>query len=414
MSEKKTKLIKALFISFIVVVLSIMMLEGVDSTFQNDSEKLVVGPIVADVHGMDTGNPFYGLGKLETSDNPEENIYLVLYKENLEDYEYSNYTSQVGLQGIIYRMIVSLKPDVNMYWRFRIVCCFLLVIVLMLIVWQLYKKYGLIFASIFAVVTMISSWVINFSSNLYWIEFTWYIPMLLGLLCLNYKEKRKYIYPLFFVAIFVKCLCGYEYVSTIMMSGIMFLLVEFICNKEERKSIIKSIFIIGVLSVAGFVLAYGIHAYIYGSGNILEGLKLMQVDLIERRTFGNAADFDAFYEDSLNASVFDVLVKYFWASGQASDGKLMLFIALVTGGVLAFEKFKMKKDIKFELSLFIIALCATLSWLILAKSHSYVHIHMNFVLFYFGWVQTSIYIVCNFFIEATGLKFNKLMKRCEV
>lgn len=399
MNKQRSLWIKRILLPLLAVVISLLMLENADGSFQNDSERLAMGPIVAEVREIETDNQPYGLGILTSLDYPEEDVYSFMEKEAIEGFKYKSYKSQIGLQGLVYKAIVHFIPELGMYYVFRVACCFFLTIILLAIVYQLYKKYGALFAVVFGVVSLISPWVVNFSRNLYWVEFTWFIPMLLGLLCINYEEKRKIIYPLFFIAVLVKCLCGYEYISTIMMSGIMFLIVEFICNRKERKKIFKSIFVIGVLSLAGFLTAYIIHAYIYGSGNIIDGLKHMQVDLIERRTFGNAADFDTIYADSLNASIMDVLIKYFWTSGGPLDGKLMLIVTVVSVAVILYRKIVLKESVKFDASLFIITLWSTISWYVLGKSHSYIHTHMNFVLFYMGWIQSSIYIICKSLIR---------------
>jgi hypothetical protein len=344
----------------------------------------------------------YGLGILSSLDYPDENVYSLMSKDIRDSYTYHSYRSQVGIQGMVYTALTRLIPRLDLYLSLRAVCCFLLVIVLMMIVKQLYQKYGLLFAATFAAITFFSPWVVDFSRNLYWVEFTWFVPMLLGLLCLNYESKRNYIYPLFFVAIFVKCLCGYEYLSTIMMSGIMFLLVEAICKPEKRKALFKAILIIGILSVLGFLTAYMIHAYMYGEGDIVGGIKAMQVDLIERRTFGDASDFAPMYADSLNASIVDVLVKYFWSAGRKYDGKLMLLIGLVTILVIICKKKLLKLDNRFDIALFVVTLFTSVSWLILAKSHSYLHTHISFVLFYMGWVQACIYIICKTLLATRG------------
>lgn len=410
MAKRKDRLVKNVVLFIVAIVLSIFMFEGAESTFQNDSESLAVGPIAAEILGVDVDNGGYGLGILSSIDYPDDD-YSFMGLESVEGYEYSIYSSQVGLQGMIYVAITHLLPKLGIYDLFRIACCFFLVVILMMIIKQLYIKYGTFLSAVFGIVTFLSPWIVDFSKNLYWVEFTWFVPMLLGLLCLNYEDKKKYIYPLFFVAVFIKCLCGYEYLSTIMMSGIMFLLVEWVCNKEKRKNIFKTVLIIGVVSVAGFICAYVIHAYMYGSGNIIDGLKLMQVNLIEKRTFGNAADFDPVCADSLNASIFDVLLKYFWTAGgllagRPLDGKLMLFIAIVTIGALIYQRKKLDLNNNFEICLFIVTLLTTLSWLVLGKSHSYVHTHMNFVLFYMGWVQVSIYIICKTALDMHKISVN--------
>ena len=46
-----------------------------------------------------------------------------------------------------------------------------------------------------------------------------------------------------------------------------------------------------------------------------------------------------------------------------------------------------------DIVLYFVFLFSTLSWHILAKAHSYVHTHMNYVLWYFGFVQICIYII---------------------
>jgi hypothetical protein len=196
-----------------------------------------------------------------------------------------------------------------------------------------------------------------------------------------------------------------------MMSGIMFLLVEGICNKDKRKHIIKTVFIIGIFSVLGFLTAYIIHAYMYGAGDIVAGIKSMQVDLIERRTFGNASDFAPEYANSLNASIFDVLRKYFWSSGRPLDGKLMLLVGLVTILALIYQKKKLKLNNRFDIALFVVTLLTTLSWIILGKSHSYIHTHMNFVLFYMGWMQVSIYIVCKTLLVNNGTQIKIVQEK---
>ena len=65
----------------------------------------------------------------------------------------------------------------------------------------------------------------------------------------------------------------------------------------------------------------------------------------------------------------------------------------------------MKKIVLFlTLILFIITLLTTISWFVLGKAHSYIHTHMNFVLFFMGWVQVSIYILCKTIIIKKNMR----------
>ena len=53
---------------------------------------------------------------------------------------------------------------------------------------------------------------------------------------------------------------------------------------------------------------------------------------------------------------------------------------------------KQKIDWKFAI-LYVITACSTISWLFLMKNHSYVHTHLNYILWYFGFIQVCFYIV---------------------
>ena len=57
----------------------------------------------------------------------------------------------------------------------------------------------------------------------------------------------------------LKSLCGYEYISVIMMGSILFLIVDFIVavtqkNKKQSKLIFRTIVILGFIALAGFLL----------------------------------------------------------------------------------------------------------------------------------------------------------------
>ena len=246
-------------------------------------------------------------------------------------------------------------------------------------------------AAVFGLVTLLSPWTQNFSVNIYWVEFTWFIPILLELLVLNHYKKRFLLYPLFFVAIFVKCLCGYEYLSTIMAASIMFFIAEWFVHKEERWKLFRSVLVIGILSVAAFATVYLIHAYYNGFGDIGLGLRYMWSDLVRHRTYGEADMYIGVTKDSLNASVLVVLWKYIGFGNINGIFNLMLSVLVVIS--LVYRNKVQKIDAKLETVLFVSSLLAALSWIVLAKSHSYIHTHINFAMFYLGWAQVSFYII---------------------
>ena len=315
-----------------------------------------------------------------------------------------NYTSQYGLNGKIFRHIARYLDDSHEIATLNLICCILAGIVFSIIVFIIFQKYNSLMAICFFIVFWLSPWVVNFARNLYWVEFTWFIPMLVGLFCawkIENASCRIISYICTFFAIFIKCLCGYEYISTIMMGLISFLLVDLIksiVEQEKRKSLLllKTIVFIGVIALVGFVAAICIHASLRGDGNLIDGIKSIIEQDVLRRTSG--ADLNELKEDywaSLNASVWETCSKYFHFYTNIITGISGSLFSLLCVGPLCIMGYNFyKKRINIEvISMYVIFFFSSVSWFCLAKGHSYVHTHMNYVLWYFGYVQICIYIV---------------------
>ena len=55
-------------------------------------------------------------------------------------------------------------------------------------------------------------------------------------------------------------------------------------------------------------------------------------------------------------------------------------------------------------ALYIVTFLTSVSWFVLAKSHSYVHTHINFVLWYMGYVQVCLYVIVDWIIDRIGVR----------
>lgn len=316
------------------------------------------------------------------------------------------YGSQVGLQGKVFRSIGKHLKEENALQILNLLCSILTAIVLMLVVVLVYKKYNALMSGCFFATFLLSPWVVNFAKNLYWVEFTWFLPMLVGLFCalkINSRKCRILSYILVFVSICLKCLCGYEYISTIMMGTIAFLLADFfvaIHKKDMNKGalLFRTICITGIVALLGFIFAICFHAVYRGGGNITDGIRDIINNDVLRRTYG--ADLNVFIDiqqvaDSLDASTWEVLCQYFSFNTEIMtgiSGNLFPVLCLVPLVIFVFEYRNKQTDVE-NVSLYSVFFLTTVSWFILAKAHSYVHTHMNYVLWYFGFVQICIYII---------------------
>lgn len=395
-------------VSIIVIMLSMLVImTRTSKSFQVDSESLIVDPMLATINNCKWNESNWALGFLKPINGLENgHLYpnIIEYDNKLKQtYSFIEYKSQIGIQGIIFNWIAGISKNINIIIILRWICCFLFVVVALLIALQLKKRYGILLPLVFYGVVILSKWTTDFAPNLYWVMFTWFVPILLGLLCVNYEKKRTFIYPLFFVAIFFKSLCGYEYLSTIMITAEMFLIVEFLVCKERRKDTFKSIIISGLCMFLGFLTVLIIHSVILGEGDLVHGIEIFIHDLVGRRTFGNASDYSIEYRKSLNASVMEVLGLYFNNDFYGNIMKWLFAVALIC---LIFRQFVEKKDCRRLFALLLLSFISVTSWLILAKGHSYIHTHMNFVLFDLGYSWVSIY--CILFFIACHLKNNKI------
>lgn len=315
------------------------------------------------------------------------------------------YLSQYGLQGKIFRLAFRVLHNGELVVRLsQLMVSLFLAITIVLLCALIKKKYNMLMAACFFVVFWLSPWVVNFARNLYWVEFTWFIPMVIGLFCSIYIESKKVriiSYFLTFIAILIKCLCGYEYISTIMMGLITFLLADFMValvakDRKKVKQLFITILSIGLCAMFGFIVAICMHAQLRGNGDIMAGVVTIFNHDVLRRTAG--ADLNFFGSnlwDSINASVWEVLCMYFHFDTEiltAIPGKLFQVGCLIPLGIFSYDYNKKALNIQ-EIALYTITLVSSISWIVLAKSHSYIHTHLNYVLWYFGFIQICIYII---------------------
>lgn len=314
------------------------------------------------------------------------------------------YHSQYGLQGKVFRHLARYMNYSDALQNLHLLCCMLTAIVFILISFLISIKYNKLLGGVFLVTYLLSPWIINFARNLYWVEFTWFVPVLVGLFCswkINNRRCRLISYIAIFVAVLVKCLCGYEFISTILMGGISFVLIDWLVSLkhkdfEKSRLLFRTLIVLGMSALFGFIIAIGIHASIRGQGDLLVGVRsIIEQDVLRRTSCNDLNAFDKVYRDSLNASIWETLCKYFDFSTEVITGvpgNLFVLLSLIPVCVFAYECIEKKVDVQL-LSMYIVFFFASASWFCLAKAHSYIHTHMNFVLWYFGYVQICIYVI---------------------
>ncbi len=315
------------------------------------------------------------------------------------------YVSQYGLQGKIFRWMARHMEYDEVIENLHLLCSLMTAAVFVVIAAILWKKYSLVMAGCFLAIFWLSPWIVNFARNLYWVEFTWFIPMAVGLFCawkIDNQKCRIISYIAAFLSVLIKCLCGYEYISVIMMGLIAFLLVDLVKvfyykDKNRQKLVFRSVFIIGMMALAGFFAAVCIHAPLRSSdGNILDGIKsIFEQDVLKRTSGADLNNFPPAWWESFNTSVWEVLCRYFKFTTEiitGVTGDCFQLLCIIPLCIFVYDYKKNQLNIETA-AMYVVFFMTSVSWFILAKAHSFVHTQMNYVLWYFGYIQICFYVI---------------------
>lgn len=344
---------------------------------------------------------FYKYGELSDAFYCDTNYTIIapMYSAYLFPYE-----SQYGLQGKIFSYMSLYMNQEEVFANLNLLCSLMTALVFAIIALLISVKFNCIFASIFLYTFWLSPWTVNFAKSLYWVEFTWFIPMAVGLFCawkIADRRCRIISYLFAFIAVLCKCLCGYEYISVIMMGLILFLITDGITalwmhEKEKGILFFRTVLILGMVALAGFLVAICIHAQLKGQGDIKQGIiNIFQEDVLRRTTGADINEYDGQYVESFNASVWETVCKYFHFDTEivtGLNGNLFPLLCIVPIGIFVWDVKKKQVNVRM-MCLYIMSFLTSVSWFCLAKGHSFIHTHINFVLWYFAYVQTCIYII---------------------
>lgn len=197
----------------------------------------------------------------------------------------------------------------------------------------------------------------------------------------------------FTLTIALRASMSYEFITSIILFSLSPFIVSFVYelltdSKAPFLSLsVKRAFNYGlglfILACVGFGLTFMLHTYIRGGGDLWAGLiDIYRNDFLRRMVGGSAKDFDPVYAASLNANALEVIRIYL-------SKPLMLLLL----GVSIFACFKesSKAYRAFYIALITGFALSALSWFVLGKSHSYIHRHFCFVLWYLGFWASLLY-----------------------
>jgi len=346
----------------------------------------------------------------------------ILNSDHLKWFE-QTYLSQFGIQGIILSLMHSgiFSFDViGISLQSSLVISLMTAFVFSVPSYKILKFGGIYSAILYWLSLALSPWVLPFSYSLYWVPFTLMLPFAIAFLTgkMMFNGNKLLMLSMISFAMIIKCLCGYEYITTVTLfacGGYVFSLIG-----TEYKAKISDLALIFLACVIGFIIAVLIHSLQLNCINSEYGLSTI-LNRVELHTgTDGGADYAQILishlssrpgnEDIiklLSSAVEDHKLLFIWLSFKeyfylpalvvfdrtVSFGWFVFIALLVSLSSLTFFLKKYKNYFNKDFYLYSIGctlfISGVFSWQILAWHHMTIHFHLNGQLFAYGIVPIS-------------------------
>lgn len=319
-------------------------------------------------------------------------------------FAFSPYKSQLGLQGHVLQLVGRIFSFLPFFVLNKLAnwgCAALLAAVLTGICFLLQRLYhNRILSILFYATFMFSPYLINFARNIYWVPFTWFLPMLVGLAWCCWPQKRRLFAVLAFFLVLIKCLCGFEYITAVLVGMMLFPFCEAVVHRPWDRRQWAGLVVLGTAGCAGLFIALLALGVLLADGSLLTGLQQVWQLAAERTLWPAETAGGPSHGGNINSVkiLLDYLRLFSRSSkeiilGVRSNGFRALPVVCLM--IFAVEAFQKRIDQR-KWILYLTSFAAAASWFMLAKTHSYIHIGINDVLWYLGYIQMTFYIILSF------------------
>lgn len=311
------------------------------------------------------------------------------------------YTHQSGLQGWLFgrvnRLLRHWLPDglareTALYWL-NSTLFYAAELLVALAVWE---EFGPLAAAFGFASVLLAPWLQRGMKDLYWCLWTWLLPLLAALwLCHCTRVRGKTprgCWPLVAAACMVRCMCGFEFISTFLI--LCEAPLVYCWAGGDRRAWLRRMICTGFAAVGGVAAALGawfIQGVIYfgsaaGSWQNLTGAVTSRVSLTDDMVS--------------DVSVAQVLTRYFaevdeplLQFGPLTITLKPLIAVTLLGFALCLAVLALRKKPLAVLAgpalVWVLSLAAPVSWMVLSKAHAYVHVHLVPMLWHFALVPVS-------------------------
>ena len=323
------------------------------------------------------------------------------------------YFSHLGVQSVLLRPFFQLgtrvifKDDPYSQWKSyrltQVVVALATALVLALLLTFLAYEFGLFSVSIMGVwVIFTNVWLTIFARNIYWMAWSWFLPLLVVAYYLYQQNEKhyKYMYLFVFLTIALKASMGYEYLTTIMVMTTLPIFYFALSRMWTWKEFFSVFLKTSVACILGVVVTLIIHTILLGNFNII-------LDQLYWRTI-NTKSGDP--NSDVTFTISSVLKMYFF---NTIYNEIPFAIAVTFGVVFIFIRSlgqRFPRILQFfgtgiiipaqkVLALYVIitlSFFGALSHHIIFMQHSGIHTHMNYVLWFMPfWFLMVLAVLCS-------------------
>jgi hypothetical protein len=323
---------------------------------------------------------------------------------------FSPYLSQPGGQAQVLSgldRLLPLAPDAR-YAVLRLLTSVLTAAALAWIALWFADDFGLGAATTVAVSMLASQWLTLFGPNLYWSTWGFFVPTIAVMRFLRRAPPGTLGGPVRLAAVvsaavFAKCLVnGYEYVTTTLVMPLVPLAYAAVKLRTPWRAAAKSVLAAMVGSAVAGAASLVLLSFQIASvrGSVAAGWTHIAESLL-KRTHADPSAFPPVYAESLNADTLPVVLRY--VRGTFVDLGTLLpdagsfvaryvypvryvhliaaFAAATAVVVARLPASGRRRNVELALvAATWFSTLAPLSWFVVFKSHSYIHTHVNFVL----------------------------------
>ena len=317
----------------------------------------------------------------------------------------SAYTSQFGLQGVIQAAVHrQTSGDVEVFAG-RAACVFAALIALILAAFfvSLVPRIGPTATTVAVLLTAHSPILLPFATSLYWVAFLLFGPFVAAWLLYprcNSAVRFAGLAALTTILVGLKCLCGYEYVSTVALGPAAAVVYHHAARGERlRRAVVPSL-LLAAAGVAGFAAAVGVHATQLAAVTGQDALELLRGRAVAHSVAGEVQEGAAyacvapdprFLPHPIRGHV-RCLLNYYWEPAAATPTTWGPASRFVPFGVVVLAWFAAAQWIlrrRSEIPPGVVALLpaaavgflASLAWHLPALMHTCVHQPYNLVTF---------------------------------